>query len=107
MSFVSDSLVTPGFRYFSTSGSARSFCIGVRSVSYTHLNEVTFPAEVFKQADGALVVTATTEIDRTKWGITFGSRSFFENLGENMVDDMVALDIALIANPTQGEAPTE
>ncbi len=70
-------------------------------------NEVTFPAEVFKQSDGALVVTATTEIDRTKWGITFGSGSFFEKLGENMVDDMVALDIALIANPTQGEAPTE
>ncbi len=70
-------------------------------------NEVTFPAEVFKRSDGALTVKTTTEIDRTKWGITFGSKSFFENLGDNMIDDMVALDIALVAHPAPSNTSTE
>lgn len=57
---------------------------------------VSFPA-VVTATDGTLMAKATTEIDRTKWGITAGSKNFFENLGDNMIDDMIGLSITLEA----------
>lgn len=57
---------------------------------------VTFPAVVYAE-NGTLFARATTEIDRTKWGITAGSKNFFENLGDNMIDDMIGLSITLEA----------
>ncbi len=57
---------------------------------------VTFPAVVYVE-NGILFARATTEIDRTKWGITAGSKNFFENLGDNMIDDMIGLSITLEA----------
>ena len=33
------------------------------------------------------VATADLNIDRTKFGIKYGSGSFFENLGDKMIDD--------------------
>lgn len=57
---------------------------------------VSFPAMVYAEG-GILKATATTNIDRTKWGITANSKNFFENLGDNMIDDMVGLSISLEA----------
>ncbi len=57
---------------------------------------VTFPAVIYAE-DGVLVARATADIDRTKWGITAGSKNFFENLGDNMIDDLVGLSISLEA----------
>ncbi len=59
-------------------------------------NAITFPAKIFMK-DGMIVAEATTAIDRTKWGITFGSKSFFDNLADNFIDDMVQLDFTLVA----------
>ena len=59
-------------------------------------NEVSFPATVSVK-DGVLHAEASTEIDRTKWGITYGSGSFFQNLADNMIDDMVKLSFVLVA----------
>jgi polyisoprenoid-binding protein YceI len=61
-------------------------------------NEITFPAKVYQTADGRLHAEAETEIDRTKWGITSGSGNFFDNLGDNMISDMVALSFSIIAD---------
>lgn len=57
---------------------------------------VTFPAVVYEE-NGVLFAEATTEIDRTKWGITAGSKNFFEGLGDNMIDDMIGLSVTLEA----------
>ncbi|NQX84218.1 MAG: YceI family protein, partial [Mycoplasmataceae bacterium] len=35
-------------------------------------------------------------IDRTKYGITYSSGNFFEDLGDYMIDDNFDLDITLI-----------
>lgn len=61
-------------------------------------NVVAFPAKIFL-ADGTLHAEASLEIDRTKWGITAGSGNFFEGLGDNLIDDMVALSFVIIAEP--------
>ncbi len=60
-------------------------------------HEVTFPALIYQRADGMLQAEASLEIDRTTWGITSGSASFFDNLADNAIDDMVALSFVLVA----------
>lgn len=60
-------------------------------------NEVSFPATIYQTADGTVVANAATEIDRTKWGITSGSGSFFDNLADNVIDDMIALSFTIEA----------
>lgn len=34
-------------------------------------------------------------IDRTKWNITYGSNSFFSNLGDNVISDAIKLDVLI------------
>ena len=40
---------------------------------------------------------AKIKIDRTKWGIKYGSGSFFDNLGDKMILDEVEFDIFLLS----------
>ena len=60
-------------------------------------DEVSFPAEIYQADDGLLYANAQFEVDRTKWGITAGSGNFFEDLGDNLIDDMVLLSFSLVA----------
>jgi len=60
-------------------------------------NEITFPAYIYQTDDGLLHTQARFEIDRTKWGLTFGSGSFFQNLGDNLIDDMVGISLSITA----------
>lgn len=60
-------------------------------------HSITFPATINMDAAGDLHAKASFEIDRTKWGITSGSGSFFDNLADNVIDDMVALSFHLVA----------
>jgi polyisoprenoid-binding protein YceI len=58
---------------------------------------VTFDAVIYQNTDGTIRAEAATEIDRTKWGITAGSASFFDNLADNAIDNMIALSFTLVA----------
>lgn len=58
---------------------------------------VTFDAVIYQNAEGKIIAEAATEIDRTKWGITAGSASFFDNLADNAIDNMIALSFTLVA----------
>ena len=44
-----------------------------------------------------LSITRTTslKIDRTKYGVRYGSGSFFDNLGDNTISDNFELDVTL------------
>jgi len=61
-------------------------------------NEINFPAEIYETASGQVQVEATTTIDRTKWGLTAMSGSFFDNLADNVIDDSVQLSFSLVAD---------
>lgn len=53
----------------------------------------------FMQSDeGMATANASFSIDRTKWGITFNSGNFFENLGEYLINDAVEFNVKLVAN---------
>ncbi|MBB5637448.1 polyisoprenoid-binding protein YceI [Pedobacter cryoconitis] len=59
-------------------------------------NEVTFPASV-KIDNTRLTANAKIVVDRTKYGIKFRSKSFFENLGDKTIADEFELNIQLAA----------
>jgi len=58
---------------------------------------LTFPATIYSDENGTLYANAEFEFDRTVWGITAASGSFFDNLADNVIDDMVALSFNLVA----------
>jgi polyisoprenoid-binding protein YceI len=66
-------------------------------------NAVTFPADIYTKEDGTLMANATVSIDRTVWGITYGSGSFFDNLANNAIDNNINLDLSLVAKMKTAE----
>jgi polyisoprenoid-binding protein YceI len=61
----------------------------------THAIE--FPAIVACGEDGAFASVAQIEIDRTRWGVIYGSGRFFKMLGMHLVNDAITLFVRLIA----------
>jgi polyisoprenoid-binding protein YceI len=61
-------------------------------------NELTFLANVSETDADTAMATASFEFDRTLWGLTAGSGSFFDNLADNVVDDMIAMSFSIVAN---------
>jgi len=56
--------------------------------------EITFPATVIVTG-GVVTAKAHLTFDRSKYNIKFGSNSFFENLGDEMIYDDIDLEIQL------------
>lgn len=54
-------------------------------------NEVSFQAQLVDHT-----FKATIPIDRTKYGIKYGSGSFFSNLGDNVIKDKFDLEVSLV-----------
>lgn len=60
-------------------------------------NEISFPAQI-RMRDGSVTVQSDTEIDRSRWSIRYGSKSFFNDLGDNVIGDMVDISVDLTAS---------
>lgn len=58
--------------------------------------EVTFNATV-EQSDTEITANADITIDRAVYDVRFGSGSFFDDLGDDLIDDEVDITIALVA----------
>ena len=58
---------------------------------------VNFPAAVAPQADGSIKAQAALEIDRTDWGVGYGSGKLFERLGMHLVHDLVTIELFIVA----------
>ncbi|WP_034041033.1 YceI family protein [Wocania ichthyoenteri] len=60
-------------------------------------NNVTFPVMV-TNTDGAVTLTSETfTIDRSKWNVKYGSKSFFDDLGDKFINDDIELKITVKA----------
>ncbi len=57
--------------------------------------KITFPANIY-MGDGKIFVEAEVVIDRSKFDVRFGSKSFFNDLGNNVIDDNFTLQIKLV-----------
>ena len=64
-------------------------------------NVIEFPAKVTTEGK-SLVATAQITVDRSKYDIKYGSKSFFDNLGDKYINDEFKLDLKLVANPQTG-----
>jgi len=56
---------------------------------------ISFPATLTWESE-LPVATATVNVDRTKYGIRYGSDSFFDNLGDKAISNEFALEIKLV-----------
>jgi len=57
---------------------------------------IKFPAKI-SMAGGKVNATASIPVDRTDFGIKYGSKKFFESIGDKAIDDVFNLDITLVA----------
>lgn len=58
---------------------------------------ITFPMKMTLEG-GKAMATATLTVDRTRYGIRYGSGKFFQNLGDKTIDDRFQVDVKIIAN---------
>jgi polyisoprenoid-binding protein YceI len=66
------------------------------------VKEVGFKANVQMQDGTIMVNTPAFTIDRTQWGIKYGSPSFFENLKDKAISNDIGLTINLTATAPAG-----
>ncbi|MEQ1732611.1 MAG: YceI family protein [Bacteroidia bacterium] len=59
-------------------------------------NEVTFPASV-KNEGKALAMVGKITVDRTKFDIKYGSKSFFDSIGDKAIDNDFFIDFKIVA----------
>jgi len=65
---------------------------------------ITFPATVTVAENNVSVSTNPFTINRTDWGIKYGSKTFFDNLADKFIDDNITLQISLAATKEATEA---
>ena len=59
--------------------------------------EIDFPAMIAAMGEGVINGQAHFDFDRTLWNVRYGSEKFFEKLGVHLVNDMVSLELFLVA----------
>ena len=57
-------------------------------------NDIRFPAKI-TETDNGYAADASFEIDRTRWGVRFGSGNFFSDLGNSLIEDEIDYTIHL------------
>ncbi|PVW14548.1 YceI family protein [Marixanthomonas spongiae] len=60
-------------------------------------NHIEFPATVNMDVDKITLESKPFTIDRTKWGVNYGSKSVYDNLGDKFISDDIELTVSLVA----------
>lgn len=58
---------------------------------------VEVPVNINRNGDTLELTSEPFSIDRTKWGVNYGSKSVFDSLGDNFINDEIELTINLTA----------
>jgi polyisoprenoid-binding protein YceI len=77
----------PGIPNFEIAGS-----LTLRGVT----KPVAFPASIARKSDGTFALQAFVSIDRTDWGVLYGSSKFFAKLSEHVVNDHIHLHLKTV-----------
>jgi polyisoprenoid-binding protein YceI len=65
------------------------------------IKEITHPltfSAVVSNKEGKVTATANLKFDRSKYNVKFGSKSFFENIGDKLVYDDVEMKVKLVSS---------
>ncbi len=57
---------------------------------------ITFPAKI-SMVGGKATAIASIPVDRTDFGVKYGSKKFFDSIGDKAIDDVFNLDVTLVA----------
>jgi len=60
-------------------------------------NSISFPATYTVKGNQLTAKAANVKVDRTKYNMKFGSKSFFESIGDKAIDDEFLLNINIVA----------
>jgi polyisoprenoid-binding protein YceI len=58
-----------------------------------------FTATANRIEDGGISAEAHFDIDRTRWGVIYGSSRFFKHLGMHLVYDPISIQVRVFADP--------
>jgi polyisoprenoid-binding protein YceI/rhodanese-related sulfurtransferase len=59
-------------------------------------NSIDFAAVVARKSDGSFTAQALLDLDRTLWGVNYGSAKFFGGLGQHVVNDEFHLQLKVV-----------
>jgi polyisoprenoid-binding protein YceI len=57
------------------------------------INKVKFPISLAKVDDVVTMTSSEFKINRTLWGVNYGSKSIFDDLGDKFIDDDILLQL--------------
>lgn len=60
-----------------------------------------FPAIIAPQEDGTVKAQAAIDLDRTIWNVCYGSGRLYERLGMHLVNDLISIELFIVARPTE------
>ena len=60
-------------------------------------NNISFPITTTVNGNDVTLTSETFTIDRSKWNIEYGSKSFFDNLGDKFINDNMEMKVSLKA----------
>ncbi|WP_299099482.1 YceI family protein [uncultured Winogradskyella sp.] len=60
-------------------------------------NNISFPVTTEIKDDMIALTSETFTIDRSKWNVEYGSKSFFDNLGDKFINDDIEMKVTLTA----------
>ena len=61
-------------------------------------NPITFPATITANGNSVVAKSEAVTLDRTKWDIRYGSKSFFANIGDKAIMDDFTVQFNVVAN---------
>lgn len=89
-------LVECGDLVGATPGSPNYFVKGQLTIKGV-TKEVSVPAIIVPGEQGSIRAQAWFDIDRTEWGVSYGSGKLFEKLGIHLVNDTISLELNITA----------
>ncbi len=60
-------------------------------------NNISFPVTISTEGDNMVLSSEAFTIDRSKWNVKYGSKSFFDDLGDKFINDDIELKINIKA----------
>ncbi|WP_338733046.1 YceI family protein [Mangrovimonas cancribranchiae] len=61
-------------------------------------NNITIPVTVTENGNTVTIKSETFTIDRSKWNVKYGSKSFFDDLGDKFINDEFELQVNIVGN---------
>jgi len=78
------------------SGNADGYVVRANLTMKGETNEITFPVFVSEE-NSQLKISGTVEVDRTIWGVRYGSGKFFTDMADKVIDDFFTVSFSVVA----------